>query len=160
MTETAIKKLYVDKDGTVTFVCPKCGESRKESVMQYKDQAGTIKVECNCTNIIEVQLEFRNTFRKETSLDGLYFRTSRPDEWGKMIVRDLSLGGCRFETMKAHLLDRQEEIKLEIVLDDARRSTIRKRAVVFYIDGRNVGCKFSDPPGSIDSELGFYLRKS
>jgi hypothetical protein len=76
-----------------------------------------------------------------------------------MIIRDLSLGGCRFETMKAHLLDRGEEIKLEFVLDDARHSTIRKKAVVFDIDERSVGCKFSDPPGSIDTELGFYLRK-
>jgi hypothetical protein len=159
VTETAIKTLYVDKDGMVTFVCPKCGESRKESVVQYKDQTGTIKIECKCTNVYEVHLEFRKTFRKETSFDGLYFRTSHPGDWGKMIVRDLSLGGCRFETMKAHLLDRGEEIKLEFVLDDARCSTIRKKAVVFDIDGRNVGCKFSDPPGSIDTELGFYLRK-
>jgi predicted RNA-binding Zn-ribbon protein involved in translation (DUF1610 family) len=159
VTETAIKKLYVDKDGIVTFVCPKCGESRKESMAQYKDQTGTIKLECKCTNICEIQLEFRKTFRKETSLDGLYFRTSHPGDWGKMFVRDLSLGGCRFETMKAHLLDPGEEIKLEFVLDDVRRSTIRKNAVVFDIAGRNIGCKFSDPPGSIDSELGFYLRK-
>jgi hypothetical protein len=159
VTETAIKKLYVDKDGMVTFVCPKCSESRKESVVQYKDQTGTIKFECKCTNVCEVRLEFRKSFRKETSLDGLYFRTAQPGDWGKMIVNDLSLGGCRFETMKAHLLNRGEEIKLEFVLDNARRSTIKKKAVVFDIEGRSVGCKFSDPPGSIDSELGFYLWK-
>jgi len=159
VTETAIKKLYVDKEGMVTFICPKCGESRKENVEQYRDQTGYIKIECKCTNICEVQLEFRKAYRKETSLDGLYFRTSHPGDWGKMLVRDLSFGGCRFETLKAHLLDRGEEIKLEFVLDDARRSTIRKKAVVFDIDGRTVGCKFSDPPGGIDSELGFYLMK-
>jgi hypothetical protein len=159
VTKTDIKKLYVDKDGTATFICPKCGESRKESVEQYKDQTGTINLECKCTNICEVKLEFRRTFRKETSLDGLFFRTSHPGDWGKMIIRDLSLGGCRFETMKTNFLDRGEEIKVEFVLDDVRRSTIRKKAVVFDVEGRNVGCKFSDPPGSIDSELGFYMRK-
>ena len=159
MTEDTVKTLYVDKDGMVTFICPKCGESRRESVVQYKDQTDAIKVECKCTNVYEVRLEFRKSFRKETSLDGLYFRTDQPGDWGKMIVKDLSLGGCRFETVKTHLLDRGEVIKIEFVLDDARRSTIRKKAVVFDIEGRSVGCKFSDPPGYIDSELGFYLRK-
>lgn len=158
MTEP-VEKLYVDKDGTVTFVCPKCGASRREAVAQYKDQTGSIKIECNCSNVYEVQLEFRKYFRKKTSLDGLYFRTSQPDAWGKMIVRDLSLGGCRFETMKAHMLDRGEEIKLEFVLDDARHSTISIRALVLDIGGRSIGCKFSHPPGFIDPEIGFYLRK-
>jgi len=159
VTETDIKKLYVDPTGMVTFICPKCGESRKESAEQYKDQTGTIKVECKCSNVYEVQLEFRKSFRKETFLDGLYYRASHSGDWGKMVVRDLSLGGCRFETSKAHLLDLGEEIKLEFVLDDPRRSNIRKKAVVSVVEGRLVGCKFSDPPGSIDSELGFYLRK-
>ena len=160
MTETAIKKLYVNKDGMVTFVCPKCNEARKESAVQYKDQTGTMKFECKCTNVCEVRLEFRQSFRKETFLDGIYFRISHPGDLRKMIVRDLSLLGCRFETMKAHLLDQGEEIKLEFVLDDAKRSTIRKKAVVAHIDERNAGCKFTDPPGSIDPELGYYLRKS
>ena len=160
MTEDTVKILYVDKDGMVTFICPKCGESRRESVEQYKDQTGSIKMECKCTNVCEVLLEFRKAYRKETYLEGLYFRTSHPgDDWGKMIIRDLSLGGCKFETMKAHLLDPGEEIKIEFVLDDARHSTIKKRAVVFVTEGRSIGCKFSNPPGFIDSELGFYLRK-
>jgi len=158
LTEDAVKTFYVES-GTVTFICPKCNESQRESAEQYKDQTGTIKVECKCKNVYEVRLEFRKSYRKETSLDGLYFRTVQSGEWGKMIVRDLSLGGCKFETMKAHLLERGEAIKIEFVLDDARRATIKKRAVVFDIDGRSIGCKFSDPPGYIDSELGFYLRK-
>ena len=159
MTETTIKKLYVDPAGMVTFICPKCGESRKESAEQYKEYKGSVKIECRCTNVYEVQLEFRKSFRKETFLDGLYYRTSHSGDWGKMVVRDLSLGGCRFETSKANLLDLGEEIKIEFVLDDSRNSNIRKNAVVSDIEGRFVGCKFSDPPGSINSEIGFYLRK-
>ena len=160
MTETAIKKLYVDKDGKVTFICPKCGESRRESVEQYKGQTRAIKIECKCTNVCEVQLEFRQSFRKETSLEGIYFRTSYSYDWGKMIVSDLSLGGCGFEKMKTCTLVLGEEIRVEFVLDDHRSSTIKKKAVVWHVKERHGGCKFSDPPGSIDSELGFYLRKS
>ena len=158
MTENTVEKFYVDKDGMVTFICPKCHESRRESVAQYKDQTGTIKVKCRCTNVYEVKLEFRKAYRKETSLDGLYFR-DQSGEWGKMIVKDLSMGGCRFETIKAHLLEKGEVIRIEFALDDARGSTIKKKAVVFDIEGRSVGCKFSQPPDYIDSELGFYMRK-
>jgi hypothetical protein len=160
VTETAIKKLYVDKNGMVTFICPKCGESRREAVEQYRDQTRSINFECKCTNVCEVRLEFRKSFRKETSLDGIYFRTSHPSDRRKMIVRDLSFWGCRFETMKACTLVPEEEIRVEFALDDPRSSTIKKKAVVFDVKGRHVGCKFSVHQGSIDSELGFYLRKS
>ena len=159
MTENTVKTFYVDKDGMVTFICPKCNESRRESAAQYMNQTETIRVECKCSNIYEVRLEFRKAYRKETSLDGLYFRTNESGEWGKMIVKDLSLGGCRFETVKTHLLEKGEVIRIEFVLDDARGATIKKNAVVFDVEGRSVGCKFSQPPGHIDSELGFYLRK-
>jgi hypothetical protein len=160
VTETAIKKLYVDQNGMVTFICPKCGESRREFVEQYKDQTRSIKIECKCTNVCEVQLEFRQSFRKETSLDGIYFRTSHPGDWRQMIVKDLSFWGCKFETMKACTLVPGEEIRVQFVLDNPRRFTIKKKAVVLDVKGCDVGCKFSVLPDIIDSELGFYLRKS
>ncbi len=160
VTETAFEILYVDKDGMVTFICKKCGESRRESAAKYKDQTGSIKIECKCKNVREVWLEFRQSFRKETSLDGIYFRTSHPDDCRKMIVRNLSLGGCRFETMKECTLVPGEEIRVQFVLDNPRRSTIKKKAVVLDVKGCDVGCKFSVLPDIIDSELGFYVRKS
>ena len=159
MTETASEILYVDKDGMVTFICKKCGESRRESAEKYKNQTGSIKIECKCKNVCEVWLEFRKSFRKETCLDGSYYQTSRPDDCRKMTVRNLSLWGCRFEMIKACTLAPGEEILVEFVLDDRKGSTIKKKAVVIYVQGYHVGCKFSVPPGSIDSELGFYLRK-
>ena len=160
MIETAIEILYVGKDGMVTFICKKCGESRREAAAKYRDQTGSIKIECNCSNICNVRLEFRQSFRKETSLGGVYFRTSQPDDCREMIVRDLSLGGCGFETLEACTLIPGEEIGVEFVLDARSRVTLKKNAVVLYVRGYRVGCKFSVPPDSIDSELGFYLRKS
>ena len=159
LTETATELLHVDNDGKVTFICKKCGESRRESGAKYKYHTGSIKIECKCKNVCEVWLEFRQSFRRETSLDGVHFRTSHPDDCRKMIVRNLSLGGCRFETKKECTLVPGEEILVEFVLDDRKGSTIKKKAVVIYVQGYNVGCKFSTLPGSIDSELGFYLRK-
>jgi predicted RNA-binding Zn-ribbon protein involved in translation (DUF1610 family) len=157
---TEIKKLYVTADGTVTFICPKCGDARKESVQQYKEHTDPIKINCTCSNIYEVQLEFRKFYRKETRLDGLYFRSSHPDDWGKMVVRNLSVEGCGFETMKKNNLGAGEEIKVEFTLDDHRNSMIRQKAVVLVSEGNFVGCRFSRPPNLVDPDLAFYLRKT
>jgi hypothetical protein len=77
-----------------------------------------------------------------------------------MIVRNLSMVGCRFEMIRKDPLAEGEEINLQFTLDNPRSPIIRKKAVVSEVEGLSVGCKFCDPPGYIDSELGFYLRIS
>jgi len=159
MTGTAIKKIYVDNRGIATLICPKCGDLRKESVEPYKGKAGPLKIKCGCMNVYEVELEFRGTFRKETSLNGKYFRISDPGDCGRMIVKDMSLGGCRFEMTRETDLAVGEEIRLELVLDEHAASVTKKKAVVSHVKGRLVGCKFCDPLGSsIDPAIAFYLR--
>ena len=159
MTNNTVKKLYVDDAGMVTFLCPKCGEVRKQSVEKYRDHIGSISMSCICGNAAEVKLEFRKFFRKETALEGLYFRTTPEGHWGKMIVKNLSMMGCRFEMIRKEPLAGGEEIKIQFTLDNPRSSIITKKAVISEVEGRSVGCKFCEPTGYIDSELGFYLRK-
>jgi hypothetical protein len=158
MTGTTIKKIYVDKHGIANLVCPKCGDLRKESVEPYKSKERSLKIQCRCMNVYEVELEFRQTFRKETSLNGKYFGTSNPGDCGRIIVKDLSLRGCRFETTRETALSVGEEIRLELMLDEHASSATKKKAVVSHVKGRFVGCKFCDPPGSIDQAIAFYLR--
>jgi hypothetical protein len=158
VAEPIIKKLYVNPDGTATFICPNCGCARRESAEQYKDHKGSIKIECPCTNVYEIELEFRKYYRKETYLEGIYYRSAHSDDWGKMVVKNLSMGGCGLETINTCTLVEGEEIKLEFMLDGRRGITIRKKAVVTEIEGRYVGCKFSQPPGFVDPDLGFFLK--
>ena len=159
VTNDTIKKLYVDDAGMVTFLCPKCGDPRKQSVEKYRDVTGLTKMSCTCGYVSEVKLEFRKFFRKDTELEGLYYRTIPEGHWAKMVVKNVSILGCRFEMRRRELLGEGEEIKLQFTLDNPRRSIIRKKAIVSEVEGSNVGCKFVDYPGYIDSELGFYLRK-
>lgn len=159
MTETNIKKLYVAGDGTGTFICPKCGAARKESVQQYRDYKGTIKITCMCSNTYEVQLEFRRLYRKETNIDGVYMRSSEEDNREKMVVKNLSMSGCGFETCEPSTLLPGEGINLEFVLDDPKSSKIKKKAIVLHVRGRYIGCKFDELPGAYSKELGFYLRQ-
>ena len=159
VTNDTVKKLYVDEACMVTFLCPKCGDSRKQSVEKHRDAVGLIRMTCTCGYASEVKLEFRKYFRKETELEGFYYKSLPEGHWGKMIVKDLSILGCRFEMRRKYLLEEGEEIKLQFTLDNPRRSIIRKKAIVSEVEGNNVGCKFVELPGYIDSELGFYLRK-
>jgi hypothetical protein len=159
MTGTEIKKLYVTADGAVTFICPKCGAARKESVQQYKEHKGPITINCTCSNIYEVQLEFRKFYRKETHIDGVYMQSTKSGDWEKMVVKNLSMRGCGFEAWKTSTLLIGEEIKVEFVLDDPGRSKIKKKAIVREVRGHYVGCQFSDLPGAYDADLGFFLKK-
>jgi hypothetical protein len=159
MTETGIKKLYVAADGTVTFICPKCGAAKKESVYQYKGQKDPIAINCTCSNIYEVQLEFRQFYRKETHIAGLYIRSAHAVGWGKMVIKNLSMRGCGFEILEISTLVPGEEIKIEFVLDERSRSVIKKKAIVREVRGLYIGCQFTDLPGAYDADLGFYLRK-
>jgi PilZ domain len=159
MTNDTVKKLYVDDHGMVTCHCPKCGESERQSAERFKDIKGPVKIICICGNVYEVMIEFRRFYRKDTKLEGIYQRTSFEGHWGKVIVRNVSSEGCKFELTRKENLAKGEEIKIEFTLDNPRQSLIRKKAIVSVVEGSQVGCKFIEPPGYIDTELAFYLRR-
>jgi len=106
-----------------------------------------------------VEIEFRKVVRKEVLLDGTCTSSIRPREAIRILVRDLSLSGCRFEPLKDYPFRLDEKIEGEFHLDDPQRTRIRKSAVVRSVLGTRIGCRFQDPPGILDPDLGFYLRK-
>lgn len=156
--ENAVTKKYVDLHGVVVFLCPKCGAVKRENAQVYQEARGPIKIECSCGHTYEVKIEFRKHYRKETKLDGAYITPDAPDRWERLIVKNLSMEGCGFESIRPNLLDPDQEIIIEFELDDAKQSLIRKTAVVCSVYKKYVGCKFKQLPGYIDTDLGFYLR--
>jgi len=156
--ESTIKKIYADANGLVMFVCQDCGKVQKEQAQAYKGIRGPVKIQCKCGNAYDVEIEFRRSCRKETRLDGIYSTASTPGNWVKMIVKDLSMQGCKFETPKANLLNPDEEIKIEFRLNNSKNSLIRKRAIVRYVSNNYVGCEFKESVAALDPDLGFYLR--
>lgn len=156
---STVKKVYVDADGLVLFVCPNCGEVQKEQAQVYKNtKGGPINIQCKCGNTYEVEIEFRKLFRKEAKLDGIYSTESNSDNWQKIIVKNISIQGCGFETLKPNLLKPDEEIKIEFKLNNAKKSLIRRRAIVRSICKNYIGCEFIELP-ALDADLGFYLRQ-
>ncbi|MEN6374450.1 MAG: PilZ domain-containing protein [Smithella sp.] len=157
--ESNIKKIYVDANGLVTLICPNCDLVQKEQAQVYMGTKGPVKIQCKCGNIYDVEIEFRGLFRKEIGLDGIYLTVSNPKNWGKMIVKNLSIQGCKFETLTANLLNPDEEINIEFYLNNAKNSLIKKSAVVRYVNKKYIGCEFKKLPGAFDPDLGFYLMK-
>lgn len=157
--ENTIKKVYVDENGLVTLMCPHCGQVQREQAQTYMGIKGPVKIQCNCENIYDIEIEFRSSYRKGTGLDGIYLAASNPNNWGKMIVKNLSMQGCKFETLTANLLNPDEEIKIEFYLNNAKNSLTTKKAVVRYVNKRHVGCEFKALPGALDPDLGYYLMK-
>ncbi|HOG11893.1 MAG TPA: hypothetical protein PLR47_02785, partial [Smithellaceae bacterium] len=100
--EKTITKVYVDNEGFVVFVCSKCNLIQKQEAKTYGGAKGPIQVQCTCGNVYDVEIEFRKFYRKGIRVDGLYFGVTNPKIWGKMVLKNVSMQGCGFETMGAN----------------------------------------------------------
>jgi hypothetical protein len=154
MTEIPVKKIYVDNDRMVNFTCPQCGITKKESAYIYKSSPEAVTIGCTCQNVYVVKIGFRRAYRKRTNLSGSYTAAKREI----MTVKNISMGGGGFEVKLHHGLIHGDNIKFEFHLDNNKRSLIKKNATICVIKGNYIGCRFIDPPGSLDPDLGFYLR--
>ena len=157
--ENTIKKFYADVNGLVLIVCPKCSEvqNRQTQVYKDKDTKWPVKIHCTCGNTYNVIVEKRKFCRKETRFDGTYSTASTPDNWWKMIVKNISVQGCGFDTPNQTLLNADEEIRIEFKLDDDKNSLIRERAIIHFRYKNYVSCKFIEQPGVFDTELESYM---
>ena len=157
--EKTITKAYVDDKGFVLLVCSNCNTIQQQEAKSYGGAKGPISITCgNCGYVYDVEIEFRKFYRKGIRVDGLYFGVSNPKIWGKMVLKNVSMQGCGFETMGANPFQPGDLIKIEFQLNDAKRSVIKKQAAVRSTFKKYVGCQFQDLPNAMDADLGFYLR--
>ena len=108
-----------------------------------------------------VNLEQRKLYRKSTSLRGNYINHSQKDDRGllikgKIIVRDLFMGGIGFETVGNCSIEKNDELEVIFTLDDLHSSVIKKWVEVKIVRNKYVGCEFTHA-NEYDKALGFYL---
>lgn len=156
------QKSYVRKDGTMVLKCPYCSHSRVVSVSRFKEKKKNIKIKCSCSMTFIVILELRRMFRKNTYLKGSFINYSRTEYKGayvrgKIIVKNLSMGGIGFETAEKCNIEKDDELEVTFTLDDIHSSEINKRVLVKTITGNFVGCEFKTTSLQYDKALGFYL---
>ena len=152
-----MKNLYVDDTNHVTMVCPNCGFEKNIYTTHVKGTQKKLKTECECGEVHEFVIEFRKQYRKSVSLAGVYSVRGKK-EMGEMIVRELSMKGIRFESLKPHKISIEDTLDITFKLDNPMRSEIRRIFKAIWIRNRMVGADCIEPR-LYEKDLGFYMQK-
>lgn len=149
---------YINKDLQTTIVCPECRISRTISVAAFCGKKQDISIRCKCNYVFRIHLEFRNHYRKETSLPARYNVLRSRGGTGRTTVVNLSLGGASFLVRKAHDFRVGDRGELEFTLDHYRQLTISRQFIIRSITeaGKRIGCQFIGGKAR-EKDLGFYL---
>jgi hypothetical protein len=151
-----MKKVYVDENNRANVICPECGFEKNVDAMNFRDTKSIVKGKCKCSEGFDFTLEYRKHYRKNVMLPGEYI-VQKSGEKGEVIIRELSLTGIRFESMKPHQISTDDILDVKFKLDNPLRSEIRKLAKVIWIKNRNVGVQFNGT-NFYEKDLGFYLK--
>jgi len=151
-----LKKVYVDDTNQAMIVCPSCGFTKKIDAEKFRSTHKRVKVKCKCNETFRFTIEFRKHYRKKVRLIGEYVIKEKGQK-GEIIIRDLSIGGIRFETLRPHQISVNDLLELNFILDDSKKSETRKSVKVKWVSDRIVGVQYSET-NLHKKELGFYLR--
>ena len=151
-----MKKFYADHTNQVTIICPECGLERKMDVTKFKETHKRLKARCRCGEVFRFTLEYRRHYRKQVRLAGEYIVMGK-DERGEVIIKDISVSGVRFASLKPHYISRNDTVELKFTLDNPMRTEIQTSIEVKWIIDQNVGGQFFDPR-SLEKDLMPYLN--
>ena len=151
-----MEKIYVDKSNRARVTCPKCGFEKIVDITNFKNTQKRAKAKCVCGESFRFTFEFRKNYRKNVRLPGEYI-VKGTGEKGDVIIRDLSLTGIRFESLKPHQISTNDILDVKFRLDNSVRSEIRKLAKVIWVKDRIVAAHYSETK-LFEKDLGFYLR--
>lgn len=153
---TPTHKSFVKEDSQATIVCPACSSAKTISVEEFRDKHHVLKVKCKCGNSFSLQLEFRQFFRKDTDLQGIYDVKPPNRGGGSATIVNLSLSGACFEVRGVHGLEIGHKGSLVFTLDNRKETVLYRQVVIRSVDGKRIGCEFVEER-AFEKELGFYL---
>lgn len=151
-----MKKFYVDKNNQALIICPKCGFEKFIDAMRFRNTNDVVTGECKCKESYQFALEYRKHHRKEVKLSGEYI-VQESGKKGEVIIRQLSMSGIRFESLKSHQISKDDILEVIFKLDDRKESEICKPVKVIWVMGRIVGGQFTERK-YYEKDLGFYLK--
>ena len=152
-----MKIIYVNDNNQTTIICAKCGFEKNIRLPELKNTHRRLKVKCKCGELHGFTIEFRKTYRKHVKLPGEYSLQGNGQK-GEIIIRDLSLTGIRFESLRPHQIMKDDMFEVKFKLDNPSKKEIRKLAKVVWVKERIVGSQFSEKK-FYESDLGFYLKR-
>ena len=150
-----MKKVYADDANRVAIICPKCGFEKMMDTTTFKGTQKTLKGRCRCGETYRFTIEFRKRHRKNVRLPGEY-TIQRQGEKGEIIIRELSLSGIRFESMRPHQILKDDTLDVKFNLDNPLRTEIRKLVKVIWVKDRIAGAHYIETK-LYEKDLGYYL---
>jgi len=155
----AVQKVFISGKSEALIVCQKCGQAKTIQADAATLRGKTAQIRCKaCGNSFQVVFEARGRYRKDTALEGHYFKKSGDGEqFGRMVVYDLSMGGLRFEPLGKASFQVGDVLSVVFQLDDAEKSTVRANVIVKRIGEHDVGVEFAMLDEHMRKLLGFYL---
>ncbi len=153
---TPTNKTFVKDDSQATIVCPACSSAKTISVEQFRHRQHVLKVKCKCGHAFSLQLEFRQFFRKDTDLQGVYDIQPPARGGGIATIVNLSLVGACFEVRGVHNLKIGDKGSLVFTLDNRKETVLYRQVIIRSVDGNRVGVEFVEER-AFEKELGFYL---
>ncbi len=96
-----------------------------------------------------------NGFGKAVSLSGK-FVLLKTGESGHIRVERVSLESIGFRISRSHRIQTNDFLDIQFLLDDIKKSLIKRRSVVREIKGNYIQADFYNPP-PFAKDLGFYV---
>ena len=147
--------IYADETNQVSIICPKCQLEQNIDTTKFKHTPKKLEGKCQCGEPYEYTIEFRNSYRKDVNIPGNYTILGRGEK-EDLIIRELSLTGLQFETLKPHYISEDDALEVTFKLDNHWRSEIRKLVKVIWIKDLIIGVHFMET-NSYENELRSYL---
>ena len=148
--------IYADNGNRVSVNCLKCGLELNIDITKLKNTQNNLEGECKCGEPYQYTIEFRKRYRESVKLEGEYFIHGIKEK-GRIIIRDLSMIGIRFECLNPHHISKDDVLRVKFNLDNSMRSEIRKHIKVIWVKDRSIGANFIETK-FYKEDLGIYLQ--
>ena len=150
-----MEKVYVNDDNQAMIICPNCGFEKIIDAMNYKDTSNMVEGQCRCKKGYKFKLEYRKHYRKDVNLPGKYI-VQKNGANGEIIIRELSMTGIRFESLRPNKFSKNDTLDVTFKLDNPMRKEIRRVFKVIWVRDRKVGANCIEPK-LYEKDLGFYF---
>ncbi|MFZ0484824.1 MAG: PilZ domain-containing protein [Desulfobacterales bacterium] len=134
-------KFYVDENNQARITCHKCGINKNLDVTKFKDTHKRLKAKCRCGEVFRFTLDFRRHYRKDVLFAGEYF-VQEKDKKGDILIKDISMTGINFTTVRPHNLSIDDTIELKFTLDNPMRTRVQEPVKIIRTTDRNVGAQY------------------
>jgi hypothetical protein len=152
-----METIYAGDTNYVTITCPKCGLAKNRNVTEFKNTPKRLKAKCKCGEVFRIFLEFRGYYRKIVRLSGDYF-VQEKDEKGEVLIKNISINGINFETLKPHNISKDDIVELKFILDNRNKTELHSLVKIMWVSDLKVAGQFIDET-SLNQDLVLYLRK-